>query len=474
MAFLMYGDPKVKYLCSCGSLKPISRIYFCRHCMKVKCGFCVSHEVDLHYCSNCLENLPSTEARLKKNRCGYCFDCPSCQISLNTRAVSQTVPHPDDPTKTLTKKSYYLVCAFCRWSSREASIPDQSVATGGWPELKSPHAKRVADLVEHYQDISVQEKEEEEKKKKFQSRPAYFHYAEKYGLSAAVARKRLSNLPQRENKVHQSTVEPSKATEEVDQLPDEVFFEPIRLSQITTVKQRLACPEVQPIDVSNLHPIHKSLLVKRSLRCRDCEHNVSKPEFNPSSTKFKIQLSAFYHVPDIKFLTCEPVFIGKRSELIITICNPTQHQTSFKLHPFELALLSPKLSEDEEEAPPTLKLSLPDSARDAQFQINGTIKLPTTEFQLLPRDDTAEFDDSNKGPTFNDDPKVVVWRRGNKIALRMAVMPNQEAEGLLCVGFAMEYGYVNTMTTLEKKEPQKVKLRAHIVLHTGQIFKSSQ
>jgi hypothetical protein len=33
-----------------------------------RCGFCVSHEVDSHYCPGCMENMPSAEARHKKNR----------------------------------------------------------------------------------------------------------------------------------------------------------------------------------------------------------------------------------------------------------------------------------------------------------------------------------------------------------------------------------------------------------------------
>lgn len=61
---------------------------------------------------------------------------------------------------------------------------------------------------------------------------------------------------------------------------------------VSTVGQRFAAPDIQPFSVSQLYPVHKPLLAKRSLRCRECEHNVSKPEFNPSSTKFKIQLSA--------------------------------------------------------------------------------------------------------------------------------------------------------------------------------------
>ena len=35
--------------------------------------------------------MPSAEARLKKNRCANCFDCPSCGHTLSTRATSMTV-----------------------------------------------------------------------------------------------------------------------------------------------------------------------------------------------------------------------------------------------------------------------------------------------------------------------------------------------------------------------------------------------
>ena len=31
--------------CSCVNMKPISKLYFCRHCTKLRCPQCVSHEV---------------------------------------------------------------------------------------------------------------------------------------------------------------------------------------------------------------------------------------------------------------------------------------------------------------------------------------------------------------------------------------------------------------------------------------------
>ncbi|KAF4525582.1 hypothetical protein B566_EDAN010441 [Ephemera danica] len=501
MEFLIQAEEKVKYACSCGSLKSIAKIYFCRHCMKIRCGYCVSHEVDLHYCGNCLENLPSTEARLKKNRCGYCFNCPSCQNILNVRAVSSTIPNPDDPAKTVSKKFYYLACGFCRWTSREVGLPDQStckhlcccgvrgsngetcVASGGWPERECPNAKRVSELVDHYQEVAQLEKmEEDEKKKKYQARPSYFHFAEKFGLGVAAARKRLATPP-REQRQPQARVQQAQASEDVPQLPDDIFTSHVDLTAVTTLQQRFAAPEVQPVEVSDLYPVHKPMLAKRSLRCRECEHNVSKPEFNPSSTKFKIQLSAFYHVPDIRFMTCEPIYLGRESELIVTMCNPTQHPMTVQLVPCEQKPVVEQPSKDtgsSEEVEEALtsalthQLVLSEGLRSEQFLVNGTIGLPEQEIQLMQRDDAAEFDDTSKAPTFTDDPKLVAWRKGNKVALRLRVKPEEGASGKLGVSFFMKYTHVNTMATLEKKEPQKLQLQCQVFLNAGNIFGTAQ
>ena len=53
-------------------------------------------------------------------------------------------------------------------------------------------------------------------------------------------------------------------------------------------------------------------------------------EYNPASIKFKIQLSAYYHIPEIKlfrFPARESLIPGKSVEFVVKIINPTQHQT---------------------------------------------------------------------------------------------------------------------------------------------------
>lgn len=142
-------------------------------------------KVDSHFCCNCLENIPSAEAKFKKNRCNKCFDCPSCQHSLSSRAntvqvvaTSRKSSAGGDGTEELpaatsastktkeakptARKMYYLMCLACRWTSRDVGIPDQTVATGQWPDLEYAHANRFSMLQEHYQNVVLHEKQEKQ------------------------------------------------------------------------------------------------------------------------------------------------------------------------------------------------------------------------------------------------------------------------------------------------------------------------
>ncbi|KAK7919002.1 hypothetical protein WMY93_010286 [Mugilogobius chulae] len=80
VVYLVRGEKRIR--------APLSLLYFCRYCSELRSLECVSHEVDSHYCPSCLENMPSAEAKLKKNRCANCFDCPCCMHTLSTRATN--------------------------------------------------------------------------------------------------------------------------------------------------------------------------------------------------------------------------------------------------------------------------------------------------------------------------------------------------------------------------------------------------
>ena len=197
---------KILYHCVCGVSSPLSRMYFCRHCLEIRCYYCVSHEVDSHYCPNCLENMPSAEARLKKNRCANCFDCPACGHTLSTKATgvvanaanaanasnaANTGSTSSTPGTSSVKRVYYLSCVFCRWTSRDIGLPDQNVASGGWPERENADAARIAVLQEHYRSIAQREKLEKESKRHLGRKLSYLQLSDKYGL----ARKRAGLPP---------------------------------------------------------------------------------------------------------------------------------------------------------------------------------------------------------------------------------------------------------------------------------------
>ena len=93
----------------------------------------------------------------------------------------------------------------------------------------------------------------------------------------------------------------------------------IIFTQLTDVAQRLTQIEAQPETIGDIFPKHKHLMIKRSQRCRRCEHNLSKPEYNPTSIKFKIQLAAYYHVPEIVVYKVGNLVEGRMSQFIIKV-----------------------------------------------------------------------------------------------------------------------------------------------------------
>ncbi|MEE6478446.1 hypothetical protein FKM82_011850 [Ascaphus truei] len=291
---------------------PLSQLYFCRYCSELRSLECVSHEVDSHYCPSCLENMPSAEAKLKKNRCANCFDCPCCMHTLSTRATSIPTQLPDDPAKTTMKKAYYLACGFCRWTSRDVGMADKSVASGGWQEPENPYTQRINKLLEYNQQLAQKEKLERDRKKLVRRRNYMpLAFSDKYGRGTRLQRQRpgtpitaLSGLTLKEGEDQKEIkIEPAQASEEMEPLPEDYYTRFINLTEVTTLDQRLLQPDFQPICASQLHPRHKHLLIKRSLRCRKCEHNLSKPEFNPTSIKFKIQLVALSYIPEVRIMS---------------------------------------------------------------------------------------------------------------------------------------------------------------------------
>ncbi|XP_043199420.1 dynactin subunit 4-like [Amphibalanus amphitrite] len=471
---------RVKYLCSCGFLKPIYRVYFCRHCQKIRCGNCVSQEMDSTYCSGCLEMMSNVEAGLKKNRCSTCKDCPSCGHTLSTRATSIQAPSMEDPTKIVPRKVYYVACGFCRWTSRDSKLPDQNVASGTWTEFENPDSERLTTLSDNYRALAVLERSAAEQGKygRQDKTRRFLEGKGKFGAMARATRKQAGLPPSRSlvtakdldaKSLKEMAAEPFDEAD--DALPESAFTEPLVLTSVTTLDQRLAFPELQTERQDRLQPQHKHAEMKRSMRCRYCDHNLSKPEYSCISIKFRIQLNAYYHVPDVKILSVGELLVGQQTETVLTFSNPTIYPMTIRLEkyrePDEEELQENPDPEHKESSllrPVTLQRVEPDIQQTAE------LTLPVAEVVLAPRDDSAEFDDAPSSSEFRDDPSVVVWRQANKVALRVPVTPLPSAAGGRCsAALLLHYSYTNTIVTGENKQPQTLKLRARLVVDLGEI-----
>ncbi|XP_055586514.1 dynactin subunit 4 [Uranotaenia lowii] len=515
MAFFMLPNI-VEYACVCGLLQPLTKLYFCRHCMKLRCGFCVCHEVDSHFCSNCLENIPSSEAKIRKNRCNTCFNCPSCQHTLSVRASSAAVPVTpatttagggtptgDEqkiegirdsssavPEKQVIRKMYYLACLNCRWSSRDVGIPDQTVATGQWPEPEYANATRFSMLLEHYQSVVLLEKQEKQElwRRKTPKQSKFPSLTDRTGLTVSMIRRQMGWSDKTQIKQTPPKINESVASETVDQLPADIFSKEICLNNVTTLQQRLGQPAKQPFTVNKLFPQHKLLSIKRSLRCRQCDHNVIKSEYNPSSIKYRIAMFAAYHVPEVRFVKCEPLRKGQDAVLFLKIVNPT-------INDMTITIMELPTEEDERLMIEELKLAAESSAsasltigalstsltkqatlledpRLVDQKLTGTFRLPDSSFVINHRDDSAEFDEVVQSQ--QEDPKFIIWRKANHVAMKLAVQPTAEctSEEDIVIGFSLQYTYVNTVvekSSTPTKSPQRQALTTRIYLNLGKM-----
>jgi dynactin-4 len=155
--------------------------------------------------------------------------------------------------------------------------------------------------------------------------------------------------------------------------------------------------------VKHLYPQHKNLSIKRSIRCRHCEHNVIKPEYNPTSIKYRIQQFASSHVPEIRIIKCDQLVPNKIAMVTLKITNPTMNDMTITVMDLP--------TEDEEKMmieevrkrfdrslsasnkSSIMRPSLIEDPRIVSCKTSAKLELPDSSFTINQRDDSAEFDD---------------------------------------------------------------------------------
>ncbi len=382
-------------------------------------------------------------------------------------------------------------------------------------------------LQDHYRTLAQREKLDKESKRFVGRKLSYMQLSDKYGLTATMARRRAGLPPIAAGSsgspfgspgldtAKQAEPSPAEAVDifEVEVLPEDLFEKEVDLCSVTSLDQRLLNLDLQPEAMAAVFPRHKHLMIKRSQRCRKCEHNLSKPEYNPSSIKFKIQLAAFYHVPEVVVFAVEgKVKAGAQVKFVLKVSNPTQHATRVRFLPredYDKDRQMRKCKEEEEAAAAKKETAEPGAivgsgkqqdlrkklstgilrnstslvtASDLHHVDTNAVFVPSsasTGVVVPPRDDAAEFDDSSSGGGGGgsaaglapDDGDLVRWHRANKVgvALRAHVDESAKVGEKAVVELAMSFVYTNTISALEQREVQTAEIFVPLYIVLGEI-----
>lgn len=464
----IFSNDLVQYKCSCGKYRRLNVTYFCRHCMAIRCRSCVAHEVDSQYCQHCLEYIPTIDPKFQMNKCASCYQCPSCQHLLSTSVLSTMSSSTSSlqaaatkSTDEIIKRTCQLVCEFCRWSSPNF-VTEGSRLVNNLADFEIPETDRINELISFYKAISQKEKTDK-KKRRFHARSGNtMDLLKKYGIDNTLSPKLFESLRARTTFQDKSglsskyNLEPksteaesaiealkpaeSKRLDESDKLDVDFYYNKnFNIEAVSGISQRLAQVEIQPARVSEFKPISKSLSVKRSLRCKECERNLCRSEYSPVSVKFKIQSAAYYHVPEVRVRSySHPIKLKANEENIIELSVQNQTLSQVKLKFDQL---------------------------DGNSNENCEIVLPPPELTLGPKDDTADYEHVPLQIRPLNEETHVTFQSPFKIGFFIKVTPREKVD-FLPITFAMSH---DIMLIQNPKENERAQVTHHVRVNLGPV-----
>lgn len=461
----LFLSDTVLYKCKCGSFSRLNGTYFCRHCIVIRCRSCVAHEVDSQYCQHCLEYIPTIDPKFQMNKCASCYQCPFCQHLLSTSILSISPPISEQSPQQdeIVKRTCQLICEFCRWSSGTFTTEGSRIVSN-LADFEVPNSSRITELISFYKAISQKEKTDK-KKRRFHPRSGNtMDLLKKYGIDNTLSPKLFETLRARttfHEKSGASTkynLEPKSTEEEnIDtfkpaepQQPDELekldedfyYNKDFNIETVSGIDQRLAHVELQPTKVADFKPVSKSLSVKRSLRCKECERNLCRSEYSPLSIRFKIQSAAYYHVPELR-LRCDNYPIKLKLNEVNIIEFSVQSQTLSQVNvKFDI------LPEDEGEE---------DKSCD--------IVLPPPELILGPKDDTADYKHVPLQIRPLNEETHIVFQSQFKVGFFIKVTPRQQTD-CQTIRFMMSH---DVLLIQNPKDNEKVNISHTIQVKLGPV-----
>jgi len=191
-------------------------------------------------------------------------------------------------------------------------------------------------------------------------------------------------------------------------------------------------------------------------------------------------MAAYFHVPEIRLMKKVKLKKSESTELILKIINPAQIPTNIRflqLKDVPSPSITPVVTIEKENvtglvsAVPKKEYPL-EKPRIVTVQTNGVIDLPDVTITLPARDDTAEYDDVSDSNQYQDNPAIVIWRKGNKIQVKFAVAPDEGVEvgEEVKVGFGLRFTYPDKIiSSLEQKESKNLNIDMRHYLNVGDV-----
>lgn len=266
-----------------GEFFPLSHLYFCEECDAIRCARTIILEAVMHYCPNCLFEVPAASVKSQRNRCmRNCSSCPVCQSSLSTVGTGTGIEDENISLDKLTEAEssradppFLLSCGCCGWNSRcfgEKGVFDKPTGIGALIARADEREGRANEEFDYIRD-------------RFDSLLSVHGFVDDVSIHPLY--------PSHVTQVKSDRQLESVAETESDKLKIlrnakdlEGIHNSSGSSYPTSIYKHLQTPQ------------RIKLVTKYSKRCGVCRHILIKPD-TKSHTKHKIKMTANNYLPGI-------------------------------------------------------------------------------------------------------------------------------------------------------------------------------
>ncbi|KAH8815887.1 dynactin Arp1 p62 subunit RO2 [Xylogone sp. PMI_703] len=364
------------------ALYPLEHLLYCEDCHQIRCPRCYLEEILTWYCPNCLFEVPSSTVKSEGNRCTRnCFNCPICTSPL---AVTNLELPPTGLGAEFATPigSYVLSCGHCTWSSKEIGVQFEKsngiysqlskIKNGGGSRLTAKERRRdnrdehrgsftsSSPLIEEpFEPHSLELDEILDTESHFSNLLSFYKsqaadtapsgslgFAGDYGFGSPGALSRIMGLyAGGADKKIKTKPKPMREAVDVSEGLQILRSEDENVNRLrrggwnytTSLTQRREQLH-NPQFVDDLRPIATLLRTKRSKRCKQCRHILSKPESKVQTTRFRIRLVAQNYVPSISIKPIQSIPPGQSS--LLAPLRPTQFVLTFRNPLFDAVKVS--------------------------------------------------------------------------------------------------------------------------------------